>query len=165
MPNESNSGYIARRALPPAFAAKRIEQQAKLAGWELTLDVESSVQPVRFPRKSRLPPPTWCWSLPAHRWIWPPMTASRSIGRHGSALQDPAALLDAARSGASVYRHEAAPAVAKPASGAKRIVAVTACPTGWPTPSCRPRPWETMAKQLGHQIRVETQARSVPRMP
>ena len=55
MPNESNSGY----GLPGGhchqlLAAKRIEQQAKLAGWELTLDVDSSVQPRQVPRKEQI---------------------------------------------------------------------------------------------------------------
>lgn len=36
------------------LAAKRIEQQAKLAGWELTLDVESSVQPRQVPSKEQI---------------------------------------------------------------------------------------------------------------
>jgi hypothetical protein len=34
------------------LAAKRIEQQAKLAGWELTLDVGSSVLPCWKPREA-----------------------------------------------------------------------------------------------------------------
>ncbi|PTT49072.1 PTS fructose transporter subunit IIB, partial [Aeromonas sp. HMWF014] len=36
------------------LAAKRIEQQAKLAGWELTLDVGSSVQPRQVPGKEQI---------------------------------------------------------------------------------------------------------------
>ncbi len=36
------------------LAAKRIEQQAKLAGWELTLDVGSSVQPRQVPDKEQI---------------------------------------------------------------------------------------------------------------
>ncbi|MGL5305567.1 MAG: hypothetical protein ACRC9Y_05205, partial [Aeromonas veronii] len=36
------------------LAAKRIEQQAKLAGWELTLDVGSSVQPRQIPSKEQI---------------------------------------------------------------------------------------------------------------
>ena len=36
------------------LAAKRIEQQAKLAGWELTLDVGSSVQPRQVPSKEQI---------------------------------------------------------------------------------------------------------------
>ncbi len=75
------------------------------------------------------------------------------------ALQDPAALLEAATSGASVYRHQAAPAnaAAKPAAAGKRIVAVTACPTGVAHTFMSAEALETMAKQLGYQIRVETQ--------
>ena len=140
------------------LAAKRIEQQAKLAGWELTLDVDSSVQPRQVPSKEQIAAADLVLvvaSAPVDLAAYDGKSLYR--GDMDLALQDPAALLDAARSGASVYRHEAAPAVAKPASGAKRIVAVTACPTGVAHTFMSAEALETMAKQLGHQIRVETQ--------
>lgn len=140
------------------LAAKRIEQQAKLAGWELTLDVESSVQPRQVPSKELIAAADLVLvvaSAPVDLAAYDGKSLYR--GDMDLALQDPAALLEAARSGASVYRHEAAPAVAKPASGAKRIVAVTACPTGVAHTFMSAEALETMAKQLGHQIRVETQ--------
>ncbi|MBP8189808.1 MAG: PTS fructose-like transporter subunit IIB, partial [Aeromonas sp.] len=144
------------------LAAKRIEQQAKLAGWELTLDVGSSVQPRQVPSKEQIAAAELVLVVASA-----PVDLAAYDGKRlyqGSmdlALQDPAALLEAAASGASLYRHQAAPAVAnaaaKAASGAKRIVAVTACPTGVAHTFMSAEALETMAKQLGHQIRVETQ--------
>ncbi|MEZ6960327.1 MULTISPECIES: PTS fructose transporter subunit IIBC [unclassified Aeromonas] len=141
------------------LAAKRIEQQAKLAGWELTLDVGSSVQPRQIPGKEQIAAADLVLVVASA-----PVDLAAYDGKRvyqGSmdlALQDPAALLDAAASGASVYRHQAAPVTAKPATtGAKRIVAVTACPTGVAHTFMSAEALETMAKQLGHQIRVETQ--------
>ena len=144
------------------LAAKRIEQQAKLAGWELTLDVGSSVQPRQVPSKEQIAAADLVLVVASA-----PVDLAAYDGKRlyqGSmdlALQDPAALLEAAASGASLYRHQAAPAVAnaaaKVASGAKRIVAVTACPTGVAHTFMSAEALETMAKQLGHQIRVETQ--------
>ncbi len=144
------------------LAAKRIEQQAKLAGWELTLDVGSSVQPRQVPSKEQIAAAELVLVVASA-----PVDLAAYDGKRvyqGSmdlALQDPAALLEAAASGASVYRHQAASAVAnaaaKPAAAGKRIVAVTACPTGVAHTFMSAEALETMAKQLGHQIRVETQ--------
>lgn len=140
------------------LAAKRIEQQAKLAGWELTLDVGSSVQPRQVPGKEQIAAADLVLVVASA-----PVDLAAYDGKRvyqGSmdlALQDPAALLDAAASGASVYRHQAVPAAAKPAAAGKRIVAVTACPTGVAHTFMSAEALETMAKQLGYQIRVETQ--------
>jgi PTS system fructose-specific IIC component len=140
------------------LAAKRIEQQAKLAGWELTLDVGSSVQPRPVPSKEQIAAADLVLVVASA-----PVDLAAYDGKRvyqGSmdlALQDPAALLEAADSGASLYRHQAAPAAAKPAAAGKRIVAVTACPTGVAHTFMSAEALETMAKQLGYQIRVETQ--------
>lgn len=144
------------------LAAKRIEQQAKLAGWELTLDVGSSVQPRQVLSKEQIAAADLVLVVASA-----PVDLAAYDGKRvyqGSmdlALQDPAALLEAATSGASVYRHQAASAVAnaaaKPAAAGKRIVAVTACPTGVAHTFMSAEALETMAKQLGYQIRVETQ--------
>ena len=141
------------------LAAKRIEQQAKLAGWELTLDVGSSVQPRQVSRAKEQIAAADLVLVVASA----PVDLAAYDGKRvyqGSmdlALQDPAALLEAATSGASLYRHQAVPAVAKPAAAGKRIVAVTACPTGVAHTFMSAEALETMAKQLGYQIRVETQ--------
>ncbi|MGN5188908.1 PTS fructose-like transporter subunit IIB, partial [Aeromonas veronii] len=140
------------------LAAKRIEQQAKLAGWELTLDVGSSVQPRQVPNKEQIAATDLVLVVASG-----PVDLAAYDGKRvyqGSmdlALQDPAALLEAAASGASVYRHQAAPAAAKSVAAGKRIVAVTACPTGVAHTFMSAEALETMAKQLGYQIRVETQ--------
>ncbi len=140
------------------LAAKRIEQQAKLAGWELTLDVGSSMQPRQVPSKEQIAAADLVLVVASA-----PVDLAAYDGKRvyqgcmDLALQDPAALLEAATSGASVYRHQAAPAAAKPATTGKRIVAVTACPTGVAHTFMSAEALETMAKQLGYQIRVETQ--------
>ena len=148
------------------LAAKRIEQQAKLAGWELTLDVESSVQPRQVPSKEQIAAADLVLvvaSAPVDLAAYDGKSLYR--GDMDLALQDPAALLEAARSGASVYRHEAAPAVAKPTSGAKRIVAVTACPTGVAHTFMSAEALETMANSWVTRSASRPRDRSVPRMP
>ena len=88
------------------LAAKRIEQQAKLAGWELTLDVGSSVQPRQIPSKEQIAAADLVLVVASA-----PVDLAAYDGKQvyqGSmdlALQDPAALLEAVTSGASVYRH------------------------------------------------------------
>ncbi|MGL5293949.1 MAG: fructose-specific PTS transporter subunit EIIC, partial [Aeromonas sp.] len=84
------------------------------------------------------------------------------------ALQDPAALCALALSEGRIYHHQDAANVV--ASGTnevngaaicapvtKRIVAVTACPTGVAHTFMSAEALQTMATQLGYQIRVETQ--------
>ncbi len=83
------------------LAAKRIEQQAKLAGWELT-DVGSSVQPRQVPGKEQIAAADLVLVVASA-----PVDLAAYDGKRvyqGSmdlALQDPAALLEAATSGAS----------------------------------------------------------------
>lgn len=141
------------------LVAKRIEQQAKQAGWTLQLDTHSSVQPRQQPSAADIAAADLVLVVASA-----PVDLSAYDGKRlyqGSmdlALQDPAAVLKAAEGEASVYRHQAAPAVAaKSASAAKRIVAVTACPTGVAHTFMSAEALETMAKQLGYEIRVETQ--------
>ncbi|ABO90014.1 PTS fructose transporter subunit IIBC [Aeromonas salmonicida subsp. salmonicida] len=140
------------------LVAKRIEQQAKLAGWELTLDVGSSVQPRQIPSKEQIAAADLILVVASA-----PVDLAAYDGKRlyqgimDLALQDPAAVLDAAASGASVYHHQAAPVAAAQPASAKRIVAVTACPTGVAHTFMSAEALETMAKQLGYQIRVETQ--------
>jgi len=137
------------------LVAKRIEQQAKLAGWELTLDVGSSVQPRQIPSKEQIAAADLILVVASA-----PVDLAAYDGKRlyqGSmdlALQDPAAVLDAAASGASVYHHQAAPVAAAQPASAKRIVAVTACPTGVAHTFMSAEALETMAKQLGYQIRA-----------
>ena len=117
------------------LVAKRIEQQAKLAGWELRLDVGSSVQPRQQPSSDEIAAADLILVVASG-----PVDLAAYDGKRlyqGSmdlALQDPAAVLAAAEREASLYRHQAAAVAAKPAASkpdtAKRIVAVTACPTG-----------------------------------
>ena len=79
------------------LAAKRIEQQAKLAGWELTLDVGSSVQPRQVPSKEQIAAAELVLVVASA-----PVDLAAYDGKRlyqGSmdlALQDPAALLEAA---------------------------------------------------------------------
>ncbi|MGY3857844.1 PTS fructose transporter subunit IIBC [Aeromonas intestinalis] len=140
------------------LVAKRIEQQAKQAGWTLQLDTHSSVQPRQQPSAADIAAADLVLVVASA-----PVDLAAYDGKRlyqGSldlALQDPANLLSAAEGEAKVYRHQATAVVAKPASSTKRIVAVTACPTGVAHTFMSAEALETMAKQLGYEIRVETQ--------
>lgn len=140
------------------LVAKRIEQQAKQVGWTLQLDTHSSVQPRQQPSAADIAAADLVLVVASA-----PVDLAAYDGKRlyqGSmdlALQDPAAVLSAAEGEAEVYHHQAAAVVAKPASATKRIVAVTACPTGVAHTFMSAEALETMAKQLGYEIRVETQ--------
>ncbi|MFB9136801.1 PTS fructose transporter subunit IIBC [Vibrio olivae] len=71
--------------------------------------------------------------------------------------QDPKAYLENAVTGATVLESASAPATASVApSGAKKIVAITACPTGVAHTFMAAEALEEVGGRLGHQIKVET---------
>lgn len=88
-----------------------------------------------------------------------PRFAGRTVTAVGldAVLVDPAAAVATAVSSAPRPAVAAAAAAAAPASGPKRIVAITSCPTGIAHTFMAAEGIEQGAKALGHAVRVETQ--------
>ncbi|MGY3864228.1 PTS fructose transporter subunit IIBC [Aeromonas bivalvium] len=140
------------------LVAKRLTQQAEQAGWTLIGDIHSTIAARTVPTAAQIAEAELVIVVASA-----PVDLAAYEGKRlyraemDAALQDPAAVLNAAAAGASPYRHEAS-AQAPVTSGArKRIVAVTACPTGVAHTFMSAEALENTARQLGYEIRVETQ--------
>jgi len=142
------------------LAARALERAAQQKGWEARTDIRSPQQPL-----SSLPEdviasadlvvaatgtPTDLNAYASKRLYQVPVTA---------ALPDPASILDQAEKQAEPYQPTEAsqPEPATSGSAGKRIVAVTACPTGVAHTFMAAEALTAAATAAGHQIRVETQ--------
>ena len=142
------------------LAARALERAAQQKGWEARTDIRSPQQPL-----SSLPEdviasadlvvaatgtPTDLNAYAGKRLYQVPVTA---------ALPDPAPILDQAEKQAEPYQPTDAsqPEPATSGNAGKRIVAVTACPTGVAHTFMAAEALTAAATAAGHQIRVETQ--------
>ena len=142
------------------LAARALERAAQQKGWESRTDIRSPQQPL-----SSLPEdviasadlvvaatgtPTDLNAYAGKRLYQVPVTA---------ALPDPASILDQAEKQAEPYQPTDAsqPEPATSGNAGKRIVAVTACPTGVAHTFMAAEALTAAATAAGHQIRVETQ--------
>ena len=142
------------------LAARALERAAQQKGWEARTDIRSQQQPL-----SSLPEdviasadlvvaatgtPTDLNAYAGKRLYQVPVTA---------ALPDPASILDQAEKQAEPYQPTDAsqPEPATSGNAGKRIVAVTACPTGVAHTFMAAEALTAAATAVGHQIRVETQ--------
>lgn len=142
------------------LAARALERAAQQKGWESRTDIRSPQQPL-----SSLPEdviasadlvvaatgtPTDLNAYAGKRLYQVPVTA---------ALPDPASILDQAEKQAEPYQPTDAsqPEPATSGNAGKRIVAVTACPTGVAHTFMAAEALTAAATAVGHQIRVETQ--------
>lgn len=142
------------------LAARALERAAQQKGWEARTDIRSQQQPL-----SSLPEdviasadlvvgatgtPTDLNAYAGKRLYQVPVTA---------ALPDPASILDQAEKQAEPYQPTEAsqPEPAISGNAGKRIVAVTACPTGVAHTFMAAEALTAAATAAGHQIRVETQ--------
>ena len=142
------------------LAARALERAAQQKGWEARTDIRSPQQPL-----SSLPEdviasadlvvaatgtPTDLNAYAGKRLYQVPVTA---------ALPDPASILDQAEKQAEPYQPTEAsqPEPATSGNAGKRIVAVTACPTGVAHTFMAAEALTAAATAAGHQIRVETQ--------
>lgn len=142
------------------LAARALERAAQQKGWEARTDTRSPQQPL-----SSLPEdviasadlvvaatgtPTDLNAYAGKRLYQVPVTA---------ALPDPAAILDQAEKQAEPFQPTEAsqPEPATSGNAGKRIVAVTACPTGVAHTFMAAEALTAAATAAGHQIRVETQ--------
>ncbi|EOD55568.1 PTS fructose transporter subunit IIBC [Aeromonas molluscorum] len=140
------------------LVAKRLTQQAEQAGWSLVGDIHSTIAAHSAPTAAQIAEADLVIVAAST-----PVDLSAYEGKRlyraemDAALQDPAAVLEAAREGAKPYHHVASATAPAAVSAGKRIVAVTACPTGVAHTFMSAEALENTAKQLGYEIRVETQ--------
>jgi PTS system fructose-specific IIC component len=146
------------------LAARGLERAAKRRGWNVTVEMHSQLEPVV---------PAGRVALDAADLVVvaasAPVDLTRFAGKRvyqapiSDALPDPEAFLKRAESGARTLTaadaasHTEAVPVARPsAGGGKKIVAVTACPTGVAHTFMAAEALSRAGQGLGHPIRVET---------
>ncbi|WP_304526062.1 PTS fructose-like transporter subunit IIB [Halomonas sp. I5-271120] len=142
------------------LAARRLEQAASRLGWSTTVEMHGELAPVE-PASAESIAAADLVVVAADAVPSPQRFAGKSLYQApiAQALPDPAGFLERAQAQAAAYTppaDDAKPAVADTA-GAKRIVAVTACPTGVAHTFMAAEALSEAGRALGHQIRVETQ--------
>lgn len=145
------------------LAARRLEQAARRRGWQVTVEMHGELEPPQPVSEADVRDAELVIVAADHV-----PDASRFTDKRlfqapiAEALPDPDAFLSRAEREAAPYSGDAVSAAtnAAPATdGAqgKRIVAVTACPTGVAHTFMAAEALEDAGRGLGHHIRVETQ--------
>ncbi|WNL37732.1 PTS fructose-like transporter subunit IIB [Halomonas sp. PAMB 3232] len=144
------------------LAARRLEQAATRLGWQAHVEMHGALAPVEQASREQIDASDLI--VVAAEQVPDPARFEGKRLYHGSieqALPDPAAFLATAKREAPLYTPAPMPADAEPAdtagTGAKRIVAVTACPTGVAHTFMAAEALSEAGRALGHAIRVETQ--------
>ncbi|WP_372373994.1 PTS fructose-like transporter subunit IIB [Vreelandella venusta] len=143
------------------LAAKRLEQAATRMGWSAHVEMHGEIAPLQAATAEQIAHADLIVVAADHV-----PAPERFEGKRlfqapiASALPDPSAFLTQAKREAPIYTAPATPtAVDTPASntGSKKIVAVTACPTGVAHTFMAAEALAEAGKAMGHAIRVETQ--------
>jgi PTS system fructose-specific IIC component len=147
------------------LAARALERAAARRGWKVTVEMHSQLQPLT-PADAATLATTELVIIAASA----PVELSRFVGKRlyqasiAQALPDPDAFLARAGSQATKLAGTASLAAGAPvpppapaASGGKKLVAVTACPTGVAHTFMAAEALTQAARGLGYPIRVETQ--------
>ena len=143
------------------LAAKRLEQAATRMGWSAHVEMHGEIAPLQAATAEQIANADLIVVAADHV-----PAPERFEGKRlfqapiASALPDPSAFLTQAKREAPIYTAPATPtAAAAPASntGGKKIVAVTACPTGVAHTFMAAEALAEAGKAMGHAIRVETQ--------
>ncbi|WP_104202241.1 PTS fructose-like transporter subunit IIB [Billgrantia saliphila] len=142
------------------LAARRLEQAARRLGWQPSIEMHSELEALVPVSPQAIAAADLIVVAADHV-----PAAQRFAGKRlfqapiEQALPEPQAFLERAEREASVYAApaEAAPAAAPSDTGGKRIVAVTACPTGVAHTFMAAEALSEAGRGLGHAIRVETQ--------
>jgi PTS system fructose-specific IIC component len=146
------------------LAARGLERAAKRRGWNVTVEMHSQLEPVVVPGRETLEAAELVVVAASA-----PVDLSRFVGKRvyqapiSEALPDPDAFLKQAELSASPLTAaaaasptEAAPMARPSTEGGKKIVAVTACPTGVAHTFMAAEALTRAGQGLGHPIRVET---------
>ena len=141
------------------LAAKRLEQAAMRLGWNVHVEMHGEIAPLQAASAEQIANADLIVVAADHV-----PAPERFEGKRlfqapiASALPDPSAFLSQAKREAPIYSAPAATAAAPTSSaGGKKIVAVTACPTGVAHTFMAAEALAEAGKAMGHQIRVETQ--------
>jgi len=146
------------------LAARRLEQAAQRRGWQPQTEMHGELEPVT-PVSSEAIAAADLIVVAAERVPEAARFAGKQLYRAPiqQALPDPDAFLDRAAREATAFDSASEPAdtpaavVSSDNVGAKRIVAVTACPTGVAHTFMAAEALEQAGRALGHRIHVETQ--------
>lgn len=143
------------------LAAKRLEQAAQRQGWSAHVEMHGEVAPLQAATAEQIANADLIVVAADHV-----PAPERFEGKRlfqapiASALPDPSAFLAQAKREAPIYSAPAASTSAPTASNStsgKKIVAVTACPTGVAHTFMAAEALAEAGKAMGHAIRVETQ--------
>jgi len=142
------------------LAAKRLEQAATQMGWNAHVEMHGEVAPLQAASAEQIANADLI-VVAADQVPAPERFAGKRLFRApiASALPDPSAFLTQAKREAPIYTPPASAATpaAASATGGKKIVAVTACPTGVAHTFMAAEALGEAGKAMGHAIRVETQ--------
>lgn len=145
------------------LAARRLEHAAQRRGWQVTVEMHGELEPPQPVSDAALRDADLVVVAADHVPDAARFTDKRLFRAPiAEALPDPDAFLSRAEREAAPYGGDAAGADtnAAPAAGearGKRIVAVTACPTGVAHTFMAAEALEDAGRSLGHHMRVETQ--------
>ena len=144
------------------LAAKRLEQAAQRQGWSVHVEMHGEIAPLQAATADQIANADLIVVAADHV-----PAPERFEGKRlfqapiASALPDPSGFLAQAKREAPIYSAPAAPAAsvstAASSAGGKKIVAVTACPTGVAHTFMAAEALAEAGKAMGHAIRVETQ--------
>lgn len=142
------------------LAAKRLEQAALRQGWSVHVEMHAEIAPLQAANAEQIANADLIVVAADHV-----PAPERFEGKRlfqapiASALPDPSEFLAQAKREAPIYSAPAASSVSTAASSesGKKIVAVTACPTGVAHTFMAAEALAEAGKAMGHAIRVETQ--------
>ncbi|OJA04879.1 PTS fructose-like transporter subunit IIB [Halomonas sp. QHL1] len=142
------------------LAAKRLEQAAQRQGWSAHVEMHGEVAPLQAATAEQIANADLIVVAADHVPVPERFEGKRLFQAPiASALPDPSAFLAQAKREAPIYSAPAASIAPTAASstGGKKIVAVTACPTGVAHTFMAAEALSEAGKAMGHAIRVETQ--------
>ncbi|WP_249978132.1 PTS fructose-like transporter subunit IIB [Vreelandella olivaria] len=142
------------------LAARRLEQAAERQGWKVHVEMHGEIAPLQAASAEQIANADLIVVAADH--IPAPERFEDKRVFHApiaSALPDPSAFLSQAKREAPIYTApKTAPIpVSSNTAGGKKIVAVTACPTGVAHTFMAAEALAEAGKTMGHAIRVETQ--------
>ncbi|WP_336274405.1 PTS fructose-like transporter subunit IIB [Vreelandella indica] len=141
------------------LAAKRLEQAAQRQGWSVHVEMHSEIAPLQAATADQIANAdlivVTADYVPAPERFEGKRLFQAPIA---SALPDPSGFLAQAKREAPIYSAPATSvSTAASSAGGKKIVAVTACPTGVAHTFMAAEALSEAGKAMGHAIRVETQ--------
>ncbi|WP_311971691.1 PTS fructose-like transporter subunit IIB [Pseudomonas baltica] len=140
------------------LSARLLDAAAQRQGWSTSVEVHDPQHPERQLSKATIDEAEWVLVVNTG-----PLDLSRFIGKRvyqstpAHALQDVETFLRDAAEQAQPYVAVAEAAPAAAADRAPRLIAITACPTGVAHTFMAAEALQQAAKQLGYEIKVETQ--------